>query len=135
MRVTETPKVPELGEILSRDGVRRAVDMVYRHLRQLRLSEDTFRKDVYHQFGQHFSETPVASATTIAPAGMVQQVTGSVTVATISAGPQSDHFVLLAVDGFDLATGGNIAAAKTIGAGKAVELFLNHSDNLWYPTD
>lgn len=135
MRTHETPKVPELGEILSRDGVRRAVEMAYRYLRQLRQSEDTFRKDVANEITPLTWAAPIASATTIAPLQPVQPVTGAVTVQTISAGPQSKRFVLLAVDGFDLTTGGNIAAAKTIGAGKAVQLFLHHSNNLWYPTD
>ena len=77
--------------------------------------------------------TAIASAATIEPTRQVQPVTGAITVTTIAV---PDIFgsvlTLLAVDGFNLATGGNIAAAKTLNAGEAATLYFNILDSLWY---
>lgn len=76
----------------------------------------------------------IAAATTITPLRTVQPVTGSATIDTIDVPTIFGSVVtLLAEAGFNLATGGNIAAAKAVGVGEAVTLYFNVRDNLWYP--
>jgi hypothetical protein len=74
----------------------------------------------------------IASATTIKPLRRVQPVSGTNTVATISAPTGFVELVLLSLNGFALNTAGNIAAARTIDAGTCCLLYFNLGDSKWY---
>jgi hypothetical protein len=76
----------------------------------------------------------VPAAATIAPSRHIQPVSGTATISTIQAAPDFHQVTLLAVNGFSLATGSNIAAAKTLTAGQAVTLSKNFLDGLFYPS-
>jgi len=74
----------------------------------------------------------LTAATTITPTQHIQSVTGSTTISNIQASADMLYVTLLAQDGFSLATGTNIAAAKTLTAGQAVTLYKNLSTGLWH---
>ena len=78
--------------------------------------------------------TAVAAAASITPLRQVQPISGTANIDTLAV-PSifGDVATLLAEAGFNLVTGGNIAAAKTLGPGEAVTLYLNVRDGLWYP--
>jgi len=76
--------------------------------------------------------TTLASASTITPTRHIQPVSGTATVNNILAAPDFIQVTLLAQNGFSLATGQNIAAAKTLTQGQAVTLYKNLSTGLWH---
>lgn len=125
--------VPDLHDISSRDGLRAFVTALQRYLKQYVQNQDEFNQKISGALSPLNWEAPIAAAATIAPLAPLQPISGSAAISQIDAGPGSVRFVLLAEDGFTLATGGNVAHAATINAGAAVALYLNFTDNLWYP--
>lgn len=127
--------VPNLPDINSRDGAREGIKILHTYLRQYVQNMDTFQSSVVDNLTPLAWTNPIAAAPAIEPVNTLQPVSGSATITTITAAAASKVFTLLAIDGFSLATGGNIAAARTVDPGRAVVLFLNiGGDSKWYPT-
>jgi hypothetical protein len=74
----------------------------------------------------------IPSAATITPLRGLQPVTGSITVTRIETAVPTPRITLLAVDGFSVDVGGNIATNKAIGAKMAQTFYYNPSEALWY---
>ena len=127
------PSVPPLGNIESRAGLREFISVLYRYLIEVHAVTENLMKTIGVNLTPNAWAPSVASAATIEPLAAIQPISGTTTVTTINAGPGATRFTLLAEAGFALATGGNIAAAATVPIGTAVEVYLNHNDNLWYP--
>ena len=126
--------VPNLPDVSTRDGARLAIKMLHTYLRQYVQNMDKFQSSVVDNLNPLIWTPSIAAAATIVPGNTLQPITGTATIDTISAAKESMRFTLMAVDGFSLTTGGNIAAARTIAAGNAVTLFFNSGgDALWYP--
>jgi len=80
----------------------------------------------------------IANAATITIGAFIHHITGAGAISTIQV-PQTISFagmVVLIADnaaGFSLATGGNIAAAKTVAQGFAALCVYDQGTKLWYP--
>ncbi|KKU98295.1 MAG: hypothetical protein UY28_C0004G0033 [Candidatus Amesbacteria bacterium GW2011_GWB1_48_13] len=74
----------------------------------------------------------IASAASITPLQAVQPVTGTATISDINAPDDFIKLTLLSIDGFSVATGGNLTVAKTLAAGESLSLVKNLSNGLWY---
>ena len=126
------PQIREMGEIDSRLGARSAIRGLREDLMNLTRNLDAYLKDMAGEITPNTWGPVIASASTLVPVAHLQPISGSVTVATISAPADFTQFTALAQDGFSTATTGNIKAAFAVAAGRAVTFYLNFSDNKWY---
>ncbi len=76
----------------------------------------------------------IAAAASITPSAYMHVVTGTAAISRIGTPPRyaGGPLVLIAADGFSLATGGNIASAAAVTAGTAVVLNYHSRNKLWY---
>lgn len=75
----------------------------------------------------------IASAATITPLQEVLPVTGTATITTINTPSDFTKLTLLSINGFSMATGGNIAVSRMLAVGEQIALIKNLSDKKWYP--
>lgn len=76
--------------------------------------------------------TPLSSAPTLSPTNAIHHVTGTAAVSNIALPPNfTGDVTLIADDGFSTVTGGNIAAAVSAPAGRAIRFTSDGS--MLYP--
>jgi hypothetical protein len=78
----------------------------------------------------------IASAATISFTSFAHRVTGTATILTINVPPAiafAGQLILLSMNGFGLATGGNISATRGVLPKTLVSLFYSQPDQLWFP--
>jgi hypothetical protein len=93
---------------------------------------DKFQSDVVDNLNPLIWGPAQPATNPLEPKNSLQPLTGSATIDTVMAAKGVLNFTLLAVDGFDLATGGNIAASVTVAPGRAVTIYLELESAMWF---
>jgi len=112
----QPPTLPEIRSIKSFEEVREAVQQIMQYLQRLVAADHAYFQHLKHNLDHAaVSEGPViASAATITPSHFIHRVSGTATITTIDRPANYiGQLMLISLDGFYLASGGNISLFQT----------------------